>query len=165
MSKLQNEKAQVIIKENYGPIFGGTTNIYNQPQKTENKSGKENPSSKTPEEEFAYSKTEVVEYMSSLNQYTQRGNDTLLEILEEEAVYAWIFNTKRCSFRNFNKNHVFKFARMLRNHGFYEKSFTDTDLNLLLENSDKDTNYRKSMNKADAQEAKIEEIIKKRLRK
>lgn len=90
----------------------------------------------------------IVRYLSPLAQYHNRTTfDDLREILRDQSILSWLFDTRRCDFKPFNKARVFHLVQVLQLCHFYRDDLHHRALNLLLERSMEDTTFRRSMSK------------------
>lgn len=108
--------------------------------------------------------TALTAYLSRLQdlaiqEYQDDFTRLVEELINEESIAEWIYETRHCNFKLFNKGRTFKMARILRTYGVLNE-FADNDLNIILESSSKDTSYRKSMSQMNSLDKEIENKIK-----
>lgn len=107
--------------------------------------------------------TTLKEYICRLgkivnSQYTDLFPQLVDKILQNADIQEWLLDTRRCNFKDYNKNRVFRLAQLFKYFGIvsYNK---DIELNLLLEGCDQDTSYRKSLTRKDSNEVNIRKVL------
>lgn len=162
----ENGSINTVINDNHGNIYTNGTEHHLKP-KPAPKADAPTPSGQ------ADRLSSLITYLQPLSKYanpqlTLPVADALTQLLTDSDIAAWLFSGKGQE-GGINKTKVFKLARLLRVRHFYLDTFTDNDLNFLLEKSASDTNYRKNMNKdfrIDHQvEARIKSIVEPLIKK